>query len=678
MNDKSSNNVTFSMPPLHDGKPEKVQDLKRLETKLKQEVDADFFQEPRSFRALPRVIDVLGAQLLDTNDSNINSGLLNTTVSTFNLPSTSHHQSHFDNLHKNNPAYSSLRKQQEIVEQAIEHLTVEHYSDLNSSVVAVGHVSRRFGEAVGHVKGLRRQVQEIRENLANASVGGGDVVGGNVGRGDEGDHAGNETGNDGNNAESKTGGYSQPHPLRGKSLRELWLKKLECEAVLSLLQKLDVIRQTPGAFDALIYSQPCRVGAAVVLLSDAIDTMFKKDVTQIRALHKITEQLMSRKQKAEEILWETLQDVLYLRTGNSDSLVSAADDGVNSGMDGAPSSMHHKDLTIDGTVKSGGARNASFSNQRTGRHLFVSTYNHRGRGRDEHFSDSENSDSDVETKSASTEDRSKKSGSATNESDNKKSGQRGNRSSNRKGVSSAILYPLEENTGGAFSHFHGHQGRLLPRAMVESELDVEVDELRCLEKWTNDHSHSTAYSSYSSDGTLILPRYTDPVLALRILVEALAKLGRLDDVERHLSENLERELRRIAQLEQAKTLSKLEKYRNKAGAALRRSVHVNSGMDASEERLRVFKSHLRGLLKGFGSVMLRLSYLTQILRHRIVSLLTVGTYSYIGLFPHALTSSILSAIYICVPCIRHLTKQLSRPHIQRHHPLYIQFLLVHM
>ena len=109
--------------------------------------------------------------------------------------------------------------------------------------------------------------------------------------------------------------------------------------------------------------------------------MFKKDVTQIQALHKITEQLMSRKQKAEEILWETLQDVLYLRTGNSDSLVSAINDGISSGVDGTPSNMHHMDLTIEGTVKSGGTRSTGFSHKRAGKDLFVSTYNHRGRGR---------------------------------------------------------------------------------------------------------------------------------------------------------------------------------------------------------------------------------------------------------------------------------------------------------
>lgn len=622
-----SNSATFDHNK--QDKP-KAYSLKKLETKLKQEVDADFFQDPQQFRALPRVIDVLGAQLLDVNDDYGKKDALSNKVITatnhpsnqnFNLPSESHHKSHFDNLHKNNPAYSSLRKQQEIIEHAIEHLTVTHYNELNTSVVAVGHVSKRFGEAVGQVKGLRRQVQEIRENLANASVGG---APGQVGGSDINNNAVNDDNDEGN--ENKTGDLYQLHPLGGKSLRELWLKKLECEAVLSLLQKLEVIRKTPSAFDALVHSQPCRIGAAVVLLSDAITTMFKKDVTQIQALHKITEQLMSRKQKAEEVLWETLQDVLYLRTGNSDSFASNMNDGGIDG--GASNSLHALDLNIDGTVKSSGSDPAGLrGNSRKGysrnnRHMFVSTHTHRrNNGEDSEGSDSD--ESDLDSISVSTGDRSSKKGGQSNDSDNRK------RPAMRKGMNTSILNPVEGNAVGAFANFHDHQGRLLPRAMIESELDVEADELRCLENWRNSPNENTAYSSYSSDATLILPRYTDPVLALRILIEALAKLGRLDDVERYVAENLDREIRRIAQLEQANTLSKLEKYRTKTGSSLhRRNANPNANSDVAEERLKVFKAHLRALLKGFGSVMLRLTYLAQILRHRISSDPTIVTPSY--------------------------------------------------
>ena len=101
-----------------------------------------------------------------------------------------------------------------------------------------------------------------------------------------------------------------------------------------------------------------------------------------------------------------------------------------------------------------------------------------------------------------------------------------------------------------------------------------------------------------------LPRYTDHVLPLRILVECLAKLGRLDDVERTLNESLSQEIRKLAQKEQAKTFARLDK--------------VNPSRRRRRD-LKDFRRHLTGLLSAFGCVMIRLSHLTQILRHRIVS-----------------------------------------------------------
>jgi hypothetical protein len=49
---------------------------------------------------------------------------------------------------------------------------------------------------------------------------------------------------------------------------------------------------------------------------NALSTMFEDDVAQIQALHKITEQLTTRKLRAEEIVWDTLIDLVFLRTGN--------------------------------------------------------------------------------------------------------------------------------------------------------------------------------------------------------------------------------------------------------------------------------------------------------------------------------------------------------------------------
>jgi hypothetical protein len=77
--------------------------LRELERQLNDEVDEDFFEEPRKFNTLARVIDVLGLQMMDdatmqTEHSDIGQ----------------------------NPAYRNLKGQQKIVEGAIEHMAVIH------------------------------------------------------------------------------------------------------------------------------------------------------------------------------------------------------------------------------------------------------------------------------------------------------------------------------------------------------------------------------------------------------------------------------------------------------------------------------------------------------------------------------------------------------------------------
>jgi len=239
--------------------------LESLEGRLNNEVDEEFFQDPRRFQTLHRVIDVLGMQM-----GNDDVGI---------------QQQQADyNVHKNS-AYKELKEQQQVVDGAIEHLALMHCQDLNGSVVQVGRVARQFSDAVSEVRHLRKQVKEIQETLGA-----------------------------GNAPSAKEQANASAAAASAMSLRELWMKKLEAEAVLALLDKLDRIRAAPLQFDA--YLQQHRIGAATIVVAQALDTMFSSDVSQVQALHKIMEQLMMRKQKAEEVVWELLMDVIFLRTGN--------------------------------------------------------------------------------------------------------------------------------------------------------------------------------------------------------------------------------------------------------------------------------------------------------------------------------------------------------------------------
>jgi hypothetical protein len=166
--------------------------------------------------------------------------------------------------------------------------------------------------------------------------------------------------------------------------------------------------------------------------------------------------------------------------------------------------------------------------------------------------------------------------------------------------------PSGGSTISSFSGADRAKRMMIPIPWIEAELDLEADERRCLEEIT---LSGMAQQQSGTARQRMLPRYADPILALRILVECLAKMKRLDDVERVMSEGLEREIRRIVRREQALTFARLE----------RRGVQPTVRTIGRKQNLKELRRHLAGLLSAFGCVMIRLSHLAEILRLRIVS-----------------------------------------------------------
>ena len=144
-NNSNNNPATTSAVP-HDP----LLDL--YERRLHEDVDADFFNDPDDFQALNRVIDIIGAEI-DKSGGNITPGC---EIGT-----------NFSHL----PAYQRLQHQQRIVEEVIEHMAVKHCADLNSSVAAVGRMSRQFDEAKLRVRNLRRQVRDVKDSLRLGELG---------------------------------------------------------------------------------------------------------------------------------------------------------------------------------------------------------------------------------------------------------------------------------------------------------------------------------------------------------------------------------------------------------------------------------------------------------------------------------------------------------------------------
>jgi hypothetical protein len=626
-------------------------ELRELERKLNDEVEEDLFEEPKRFNTLHRVIDVLGLQMID-----------DAATTTPNSTHMGNKGRNLNNIEKN-PAYQNLRTQQQIVEGAIEHMAVIHCADLNGSVIQVGRVARQFSDAVTKVRHLRKQVRDIQDTLgANEAS---DTLNSNKDN--------TTTTNSKRNSTS-----SGPTNAAAMSLRELWLKKLECEAVLTLLDRLDVIRDAPSQFDYYISTPPCRIGAATVTLTRALSAMFSDDIAQVQALHKIMEQLLLRKQVAEEIVWDTMADVLYLRTGNglfvvqqqnrrhnnnngnkNNELMSSSGQSVgsesrrsrastlnrynrnnnNTNITNAGITKHMSGSTsVTSTILTSGIVNPFVGHttkwNSTGIAVLSPTTTTAGIGANP------SNDNDVDNDDDASYD-SNYSGASLFSIDDDYENNMDDDYDEQNTVSNETKKSMISET----SSFVQQKRMMIPIPIVEAELDLEADERRCLEEialsgMITSTMANTATSSTSNNNSLIrqhnhhrlLPRYADPILALRILVECLTQLGRCDDAERYVLDGLSREIRQLIQREQARTFQRLERKQNRAfmsnnnsnnpNATTTTTIRFNTNSTRSNtnvESLKDFRRHLTGLLSAFGCVLVRMAHLAEVLRIRIVS-----------------------------------------------------------
>jgi hypothetical protein len=665
-------------------------DLIELEERLTDEVDDEFFQDPRKFHTLHRVIDVLGMQLTLADDSfNSKRG-----GGGNNKPRRS--SSDNGNLKEvpridRNPAYRALTAQQDVVEEAIEHLALIHCADLNGSVVQVGRVARQFHNAASQVQSLRRQVKDIQETLGTGSHnhrGGANANAVTFTRDGIAVNTPNGGGGGGNTAKEVEA--ARAAASSAMSLRELWLKKLEAEAVLALLEKLDTIRAAPMRFDDLLKEH--RIGAAVLTVSGGLDTMFMSDVNQVQALHKIMEQLMIRKQKAEEVVWELLTDVLFLRTGNGTAQLVALGTGAGEVLFGTSdkkgsrtraslsADSSHKGGSVDGNnsilANSNNSSNNNNNNTSNASVVGNSSVISSGVLQRQQSSQSQSSNNyatnpataasylwnlppsgwdyirrqqsgmvnpflNVKMRFALDPDDLQLDSILRNIEIQERDRERGRWSDGVDedlyddeeeegnflygGNNSTSLLNVDEkkqddNRGGgelSLSTDVDNDGRpkaVIPGTMMDAEFDLEADERRSLEEQQYDSQGRRRKQSLH----MTKPTYLDHVLALRTLVESLVKLRRLDDVERIITESLERELSQLVQREQARTYLWVEKsqLRNKGAGGRYAALLTKAGSGID---LRDFRRHLNHILSAFGNVQIRLIHLTQIIRHRIVS-----------------------------------------------------------
>jgi hypothetical protein len=308
------------------------------------------------------------------------------------------------------------------------------------------------------------------------------------------------------------------------------------------------------------------------------------------------EQLMLRKQKAEEIIWDSLSDVIYLRTGNG--LITRQVAAANKSRDANNTSGSvSKNVSSSRSI---GSESRTVSSRVSFRPSSAAVYSISGAGIANPFYGNHGRfavDEDLDDASV--------------ESDGSGASLFSLEDFDGNDLESVIETRNKPSSGGtSIASLMEAQPRkmMIPIPMIEAELDLEADERRCIEEITLSGLAPKLMMTGGSRQRQ-LPRYADSVVALRILVECLHHLKRLDDVERIMGEGLEREIRRIVQREQARTHSRLER---KHAPQLRSS-------KSQTENLKDFRRHLTGLLSAFGCIQVRLSHLAEILRLRIGS-----------------------------------------------------------
>jgi len=149
---------------------------------------------------------------------------------------------------------------------------------------------------------------------------------------------------------------------------------------------------------------------------------------------------------------------------------------------------------------------------------------------------------------------------------------------------------------------------VVPQSVMEAEFELESEERRSLEEYRYHHGDTKKVFDR--------PMFMDHVLALRTLVECLVRLRRLDDVERILTDCMERELSALIEREQARTFLRVEGSTTHNLNRRGRYAMLMSKAGGTTD-LRDFRKHMASVISAFGNVEVRLTHLAQIIRYRI-------------------------------------------------------------
>eukprot|EP01033_Poteriospumella_lacustris_P004897 gene4897-3505_t len=222
--------------------------FKGLNDELYSQIDQQYFQEPRDFKSLVEVLNVL--------ESRVDQIIYQNRVAAVNgEASTSGYEA--------GNSLVDLQKQLEIVKRVIEDVVTFQQGGMNNSLDTMREVVKEYCRG-------REEIQRLRKSLAETQT----VL-----------------------TAKKTGQIS---------LRELWLKKAELQESLRLVRDIEELKNVPHKVFRLM--QQRRYYAAVLTLNSAVEKMFGEDLVGVGGLVQIREAIMDLKENLLDACVQELRE----------------------------------------------------------------------------------------------------------------------------------------------------------------------------------------------------------------------------------------------------------------------------------------------------------------------------------------------------------------------------------
>ena len=225
----------------------------QLDDRLGQGIEGQYFFEPKEFRSLIVVLEVLGNKIEEL-EGGVGGGNGDDDL--------------VASLREKNPMYNRLLEQRKLCHEVIEGVVTFQHGGLNNSIDTMSDVILEYNKGREDIKVLKESLSEIKSVLM-----------------------------------SKKSGQI--------SLKELWMRKIEAEESLRILKDLESLKDTKVKISRLF--QQKKYFNAVLTLNKSFELMFGEDLIDVTGVGQVRDDLMELKEVLLDNVVNELKDVvLYI------------------------------------------------------------------------------------------------------------------------------------------------------------------------------------------------------------------------------------------------------------------------------------------------------------------------------------------------------------------------------